>query len=71
MIPLPFMKPTGVWPPYEIDVSSIDELSPGRVAGLDVICDGILNGGEFIYPAEIDSRHLDNHERKTDIPSMP
>lgn len=53
MIPLPFMEPTGTWPPYEIKVSTIDDLSPGRTAGLDVICDGILNGGEFLYPAEL------------------
>ena len=53
MIPLPFMEPTGTWPPYEIKVSTIDDLSPGRTTGLDVICDGILNGGEFLYPAEL------------------
>lgn len=58
MIPLPFMKPTGVWPPYEIKVSTLDDLSPGRTAGLDVVCDGILNGSEFVYPAELHSGNL-------------
>src|SRR5215475_1599377 len=54
MIPLPFMVPTGDWPPYELKLSSLDDLLPGRSVGLDVICDGILNGSEFIYPAELD-----------------
>lgn len=53
MLPLPFMAPTGAWPPYEVKLSTIDDLSPGRSVGLDVICNGILNGDEFIYPAEL------------------
>jgi len=52
MIPLPFMRPTGAWPPYEVAIGSLDELLPGNPPGLDVICDGILDGSPFIYPAE-------------------
>lgn len=54
MIPLGVVKPTAgkSWAPYAVDVSSLDQLEPGRDAGLDTICDGILHGDEFIYRAE-------------------
>lgn len=52
MIPLPFMEATGGWPPYTPRPGSLDALRPGASAGLDVICDGILTGSPFIYPAE-------------------
>ena len=59
MIPLPFMDPTPGWPPFRLELSTIDDLMPGRSVGLDVICDGILNGGEFIYPAELHAEAFD------------
>lgn len=37
---------------YEIRLDGARDLQPGRDLGLDVICDGILDGREFIYPAE-------------------
>ncbi|MBI5578628.1 MAG: capsule biosynthesis protein [Deltaproteobacteria bacterium] len=49
MIPLEFMEPTGGNPPFRINLKSIDELKPGRSRGLDLICDGILNGTDFIF----------------------
>jgi len=52
MIPLSFMEPTGKWPPYRLQIQSLDNLLPNCNPGLDVICDGILNGTEFIYPFE-------------------
>lgn len=52
MIPLGMIKPTSGWPPYRLDLNSLDDLQPGRSQGLDVICDGILKGTEFVYPAE-------------------
>lgn len=52
MIPLEMMEPVSGWPPYRVQLSGLDDLQPGRSPGLDVICDGILNGTEFIYPAE-------------------
>ncbi|RJQ40553.1 MAG: capsule biosynthesis protein [Dehalococcoidia bacterium] len=52
MIPLEFMAPTGTRPIYQNRLSSLEELLPGRSRGLDVICDGILEGKDFIYPAE-------------------
>ena len=56
MIPWSFMEPTGSYPPFRLGASSLDDLMPGRDLGLDVVCDGILEGSEFIYPAE--NRHL-------------
>ena len=37
---------------YEINVKALAELGPGADPGLDVICDGVLTGSPFIYPAE-------------------
>jgi len=53
MIPLEFMNPQpGEWPPYRLALASLEDLLPGRSAGLDVICDGVLKGTQFIYRAE-------------------
>ena len=57
MIPLTCMEPTGGSPPYRIEIDNLDELLPGQNRGLDVICEGILQGKEFIYPAELDHAH--------------
>jgi len=52
MIQMRFMTPFEGWPPYQVNISKLDELLPGADPGLDVICDGILHGTPFIYPAE-------------------
>ena len=52
MIPLEMMQPHVEKTPYKVTVESLDELLPGRHRGLDVICDGILRGADFIYPDE-------------------
>lgn len=49
MIPMPFKGGSMPAP----DVDSIDDLSAGRHAGLDVICNGLLHGSDFVYPAEL------------------
>jgi hypothetical protein len=49
MIPLPYLMPP--WP-YTLELSGLDDLLPGRSVGLDVLCDGILQAEEFIYPFE-------------------
>lgn len=52
MIPLSMMIPTDRWPPYRVDIAGLDDLAPGRDPGLDLVCDGILRGSSFIFPAE-------------------
>jgi hypothetical protein len=52
-IPLDFLTVRkGGWPPFTVDLERLQPLLPGRSAGLDIICDGILHGRPFIYPAE-------------------
>ena len=50
MIPLKFMEPFENI--YKPKLKTLDELTPGKSKGLDAICNGILNGSNFIYPAE-------------------
>lgn len=38
----------------KVSIQSMEELLPGHSKGLDIICDGILNGAPFIYPDELD-----------------
>ncbi len=52
MIPLEFFEPIQGDPPFRLRLDGLDLLQSGRSAGLDVICDGILSGRDFIYPAE-------------------
>jgi len=52
MIPLEFMEPAKGNPPFKINIYSFEDLLPGYSNGLDLICDGILKGTDFIYPAE-------------------
>ena len=56
MIPVECLEQTRGIPPYKISLSTLGDLMPGRSEGLDVICNGILNGSEFIYPAEYHMR---------------
>lgn len=55
MIPLPMVVPNEGFPPFKIKLENgASDLTPGKSLGLDVICDGILNGTDFIYPDEMD-----------------
>lgn len=51
MIPLEFMEPREGWPPYYPRLGSLAPLERGTSPGLDLICDGILAGREFIFDA--------------------
>lgn len=52
MIPVPWMRPVSGDPPFRIELDGLAALAPGCSRGLDVICDGILEGHPFVYPAE-------------------
>lgn len=52
MIPLECVEERKGWPPFGVAIRSLSDLSPGSSQGLDVVCDGILAGTPFIYPAE-------------------
>jgi hypothetical protein len=47
MIPLPFIEPKAGYPIYQLRLDSFDALRPGATPGLDLICDGILEGAPF------------------------
>ena len=54
MIPVELVEPTGYGEPkFRPAAVAREALVPARSAGLDVICDGILTGSPFIYPAEL------------------
>jgi hypothetical protein len=57
MLPLPFLVPSKSKAMYDLGITSLQELMPGHHPGLDVICDGILNGSPFVYPAEMLGLH--------------
>jgi len=53
MVPLPFLDYVAdTWPPFRIAVNALDDLLPGVHPGLDVLCNGILEGKPFVYEAE-------------------
>lgn len=53
MIPLLFMEPRSGDPPFGVPPGfRLANLRPGADLGLDVVCDGILKGNPFVFPAE-------------------
>jgi hypothetical protein len=52
MIPLRFFPQGQGWPPRSLALTSLSALMPGQSLGLDIVCEGILGGTPFIYPAE-------------------
>jgi hypothetical protein len=52
MIPVEFLELINNDMQLSNRVSDLKDLLPGRSPGLDIICDGILKGTDFIYPAE-------------------
>lgn len=53
MIPLACVEPAEGWPPFRPAPAGLADLVPGADPGLDTICDGILSGADFVYPAEL------------------
>jgi hypothetical protein len=53
MIPLNFFdQATGGRALFKLTLNNLNALLPGTHPGLDIVCQGILTGSEFIYPAE-------------------
>jgi len=52
MIPIQSVEPASFLVRYRIQLSDLNDLLPGRDPGLDIICNGILHGSDFVYPAE-------------------
>ncbi len=50
MIPLPFIIAASE--AARVDWTAAGDLRPGAWPGLDVICDGVIDGAPFVYPAE-------------------
>ena len=53
MIPLEFFRKVNSSLFFSPAIESVDDLAPGMDCGLDVVCEAILEGGPFVYPAEI------------------
>jgi hypothetical protein len=52
MMPLTFMQRDNSALFFKVAIESADDLAPGRNDTLDRICEGIVSGTPFIYPAE-------------------
>ena len=52
MIGLEFITPTGGLPPFRPAIEGLGALRLGASRGLDVSCNGILSGSDFIDRAE-------------------
>ena len=49
MLPIEVLRPVSGYPPFKIELPSLEDLYPGKHSGLDQICNGILTGAEFSY----------------------
>lgn len=52
MVPVEVIQPTKSAYSFRINLDRLDNLMPGQNAGLDVICNGILTGQDYIYEYE-------------------
>ena len=49
MIPIPFIEFDSKTGLYSSSLESAEKLKPGNFKGLDLVCDGIINGSPFEY----------------------
>lgn len=52
MIPSLIFEPHSGYPPFTVGATSLGDLAPGGDPGLQVICDGVIDGTPFIFPYE-------------------
>ena len=53
MIPINSIVPTPEEKiPFKVSIESLEKLLPGIDEGLDLVCDGIMNGTPYIYRSE-------------------
>ncbi len=52
MVPLKMMEIAPKAMPFILNLKNLEELNRKKCLGLDIICEGILKGSDFIYPAE-------------------
>jgi len=48
MIPLPFIEPKAGYPIYRLKLERLQQLLPGASAGLDTLCEGVLDARPFV-----------------------
>jgi hypothetical protein len=52
MVPVEVIEPTDSAYAFRLNVNHLADLMPAKNIGLDVICNGILTGEDFIYEDE-------------------
>lgn len=58
MMPLTFLHPVAeAWPPFVVAPKKLSDFLPSRHQGLDIVCEGLLKGAPFVFPAEIHGVH--------------
>lgn len=53
MIPLQVVQQSSGWPPFDIKAKLLKDLEPGADLGLDVICNGIKSGSDFVFSEKV------------------
>jgi len=53
MVPVEVIQPADDSYSFSININKLSDLSPGKNAGLDTICNGILTGEDFIYEGDV------------------
>jgi hypothetical protein len=65
MVPVEVIEPTDSAYAFRLNVNHLADLMPGKNIGLDVICNGILAGKDFIYEDEnFNNQQVENATRR-------